>query len=58
MGVTMMQAYKNDPGLRTAFIAEMEWHRAEDKIAQGTYREGTNGDFRGCFIGWKAKHEL
>ncbi len=52
-----LRAYKNDPVLREAFIAEMDWHRDQDKIIAGKYREGTNGDFRGCFIGC-AVHSL
>ena len=44
-------AYKNDPKLRADFIAEMAWHQEQDKIKQGTYGEGDNGNFRGCAIG-------
>jgi len=47
-----MQAYKNDSQLKTDFLAEMTWHREQDKIVQTTYGDTcANGDFRGCFVG-------
>ena len=46
------QAFKNDPELKSAFMAQMEWHREQDKIVGGIYgAEFNNGDFRGCFVG-------
>jgi len=53
----MLAAYKNNPKLREDFIAEMKWHQEQDKVAQGFYAEGSNGDFRGCHIGC-AVHSL
>ncbi len=46
-----LQAYKNDPVFREKFITELQWHQDQDKIVQGFYGEGSNGDFRGCAVG-------
>ena len=52
-----MIAYHGKPELKAAMLAEMAWHREQDKIVQGTYGEGSNGDWRGCSIGC-AVHSL
>ena len=44
-------SYKNDPKLKEMFVAEIEEHRKADQIIQGTYGEGTNGDWKGCAVG-------
>ena len=48
-------AYKNDPELRDAFIAQLQSHQDQDQIIQGQYGQGANGDFRGCAIHSLAK---
>ena len=47
----MLKAYKNDKTLKTKFLKEIKWHEEQDKIIQGTYGEGSNGDWKGCAVG-------
>lgn len=46
-----MQAYKNDKKLKSDFIKEIKWHQDQDKIIQGSYGLGSNGDWKGCAVG-------
>ena len=32
-------------------LKEVKWHRQQDMIIQGTYGEGSNGDWKGCAVG-------
>ncbi len=46
-----MQSYLNDTKLKSDFIEQIKWHQDQDKIIQGTYGEGSNGDFKACAVG-------
>jgi hypothetical protein len=46
-----MQSYLNDTKLKKDFIKEVKWHEDQDKIIQGTYGKGDNGDWKGCAVG-------
>jgi hypothetical protein len=46
-----MQSYLNDAKLKKDFVKEVKWHTEQDKVLQGTYGEGSNGDWRGCAVG-------
>ena len=46
-----MKSYLADPKLKREFVKEIKWHQDQDKIIQGTYGKGSNGDFRGCAVG-------
>jgi hypothetical protein len=46
-----MQAYLNDPKLKSDFVKEVKWHQDQDKIIKGTYQQGSNGDFKACAVG-------
>jgi hypothetical protein len=45
-----MQSYLNDAKLKKDFVKEVKWHTEQDKVLQGTYGEGSNGDWRGCGV--------
>lgn len=46
-----MLAYKNDQGLKDLLVKEIENHRKQDQIIQGTYGRGTGKNFKGCAVG-------
>ena len=46
----MLTSYKNDPKLKKLFVAEIENHRKQDQIIQGTYGK-ENGVWKGCAVG-------
>jgi hypothetical protein len=46
-----MQAYLSDPKLKKDFVNEIRKHQKADQIIQGTYGEGSNGDWKGCAVG-------
>ena len=48
--------YLGDPALKTAFLAEITKHEAQDALIKGTYGE-MDGTFKGCAIGC-ALHSL
>jgi hypothetical protein len=45
-----MLAYHNDPAIKAAIIAELERHRAEDRLVKGQYWENGKGCAVGCAI--------
>jgi hypothetical protein len=47
-------AYHNDPDLRVRIIAELEAHRAADRLVKGQYWEGG----KGCAVGARLLAEL
>ncbi len=51
MSRPVLQAYKNDPELKAAFLREMRWHEAQDKFVSGYYGSGEGDQFTGCGIG-------
>jgi len=41
-------AYKNNVELKKKFVAEVDWHRKQDMLVQGTY-----GRQNGTWKGWE-----
>jgi hypothetical protein len=44
-------AFHGDTELQAKMLEQVDKHVAFDQVVQGKYGEGSNGDFRGCFIG-------
>ena len=47
--MTTLSSYKNDAGLKKAFVSEIVKHRKADMILQGTYGR-QNGSWKGCAV--------
>lgn len=46
-----MKTFHGKQELKDMLIEEIKWHRSQDMITQGTYREEVDGKWRGCAVG-------
>ncbi len=46
-----LSAFGGNEKLRARWLADLEWHQAQDMILQGSYGEGDGKAWRGCSVG-------